>query len=50
MATDLIEIKAYSILSKKKRTEKMEYLEKRIIEYKLFKEISELFSEKEKSI
>lgn len=48
MATDLIEIKAYSILSKKKKTEKMEYLEKRIIEYKLFKEISELFSEKEK--
>ena len=48
MATDLIEIKAYSILNQEKKLERMEYLEKRIIEYKIFKEISELFSEHEK--
>ncbi len=48
MATDLIEIKAYSILNREKKSERIEDLEKRIIEYKLFKEISELFSEKEK--
>ncbi len=48
MATDLIEIKAYSILNQEKKLERMEDLEKRIIEYKIFKEISELFSEHEK--
>ena len=48
MATDLIEIKAYSILNQEKKYERIEYLEKRIIEYKIFKEISELFSECEK--
>lgn len=48
MATDLIEIKTYSILNKEKKLERMEDLEKRIIEYKIFKEISELFSEHEK--
>ena len=48
MTTDLIEIKAYSILNQEKKLERMEYLEKRIIEYKIFKEISELFSEHEK--
>ena len=48
MATDLIEIKAYSILNQEKKSERIEDLEKRIIEYKIFKEISELFSEHEK--
>ena len=48
MATDLIEIKAYSILNQEKKSERIEDLEKRIIEYKIFKEISELFSECEK--
>ena len=48
MATDLIEIKAYSILNQEKKLERMEDLEKRIIEYKIFKEISELFSEHER--
>lgn len=48
MATDLIEIKAYSILNQEKKLERMEDIEKRIIEYKIFKEISELFSEHEK--
>ena len=47
MATELIEIKAYSILNKEKKEEKIEDLEKRIIEYKFFKEISELFSKSE---
>ena len=47
MATDLIEIKAYSILNKDKKFEKIENLEKKIIEYQLFKEISELFSKYE---
>ena len=44
MATDLIEIKAYSILNRDKKIEK---IEKKIIEYQLFKEISELFSKYE---
>ena len=48
MATDLIEIKTYSILNQEKKLERMEDLEKRIIEYKIFKEISELFSEHER--
>ncbi len=47
MATELIEIKAYSILNKAKKEEREEDLEKRIIEYKLFKEISDKFSESE---
>ena len=47
MATDLIEIKAYSVLNRDKKIEKIEDLEKKIIEYRLFKEISELFSKYE---
>ena len=47
MATDLIEIKAYSVLNRDKKFEKIENLEKKIIEYQLFKEISELFSKYE---
>ena len=47
MATDLIEIKDYSILNRDKKFEKIENLEKKIIEYQLFKEISELFSKYE---
>ena len=48
MATDLIEIKAYSVLNRdNKKFEKIENLEKKIIEYQLFKEISELFSKYE---
>ena len=47
MATDLIEIKAYSILNRDKKFKKIENLEKKIIEYQLFKEISELFSKYE---
>ena len=47
MATDLIEIKAYSILNRDKKFEKIENLEKKIIESQLFKEISELFSKYE---
>ena len=42
-----IEIKAYSILNRDKKFEKIENLEKKIIEYQLFKEISELFSKYE---
>lgn len=47
MATDLVEIKAYSVLNENKKTEKAENLEKKILEYKLFKEIAHLFAEKE---
>ena len=47
LATDLIEIKAYSVLNRDKKIEKIENLEKKIIEYRLFKEISELFSKYE---
>ena len=47
MATELIEIKAYSILNKGKKEEREEDPEKRIIEYKLFKEISEKMAEYE---
>ena len=47
MATDLIEIKAYSVLNRGKKLEKIENLEKKITEYQLFKEISELFSKHE---
>ena len=47
MATDLIKIKAYSVLNRDKKIEKIEDLEKKIIEYRLFKEISELFSKYE---
>ena len=48
MATELLEIKTYSILNKEKKLEKIESLERRIKEYKIFKEISELFSKYEK--
>jgi segregation and condensation protein A len=47
MTTELIEIKAYSILDKGKKEAREEELEKRIIEYKLFKEISEKMTEYE---
>ena len=47
MATELLEIKTYSILNKEKKLEKIESLERRIKEYKIFKEISELFSKYE---
>ena len=47
MATDLIEIKAYSVLNRDKKLEKIENLEKKIIEYQLFKEISEVVSKHE---
>lgn len=47
MATDLIEIKTYSVLNRDKKLEKIENLEKKIIEYQLFKEISKLFSKHE---
>ena len=48
MATELLEIKTYSILNQEKKLEKIESLERRIKEYKIFKEISELFSKYEK--
>lgn len=48
MTTELLEIKTYSILNKEKKLEKIESLERRIKEYKIFKEISELFSKYEK--
>ena len=48
MATELLEIKTYSILNKEKKLEEIESLERRIKEYKIFKEISELFSKYEK--
>lgn len=48
MATELLEIKTYSILNKEKKLEKIESLERRIKEYKIFKEISELFLKYEK--
>ena len=48
MTTELLEIKTYSILNKEKTLEKIESLERRIKEYKIFKEISELFSKYEK--
>lgn len=48
MATELLEIKTYSILNKEKKLEKIESLERRIKEYKIFMEISELFSKYEK--
>ena len=48
MATELLEIKTYSILNKERKLEKIESLERRIKEYKIFKEISELFSKYEK--
>lgn len=47
MATELLEIKAFSILNKEKKDEKIENLERKILEYKLFKEIAEIFSENE---
>lgn len=47
MATELLEIKAFSILNQEKKDEKIENLERKIMEYRLFKKISELFSENE---
>lgn len=40
MATELLEIKTYSILQVDKKNEKEEDLEKRIMEYKIYKELS----------
>lgn len=48
LATELLEIKAYSVLNKKKNEEKLEILEKRILEYKFFKNVSTLLSKYEK--
>lgn len=47
IASELLEIKAYSILNVEKKKEKEESLEKRIFEYKIIKEISEEFSKRE---
>ncbi|QXW65978.1 segregation and condensation protein A [Streptobacillus moniliformis] len=47
MATELLEIKAYSILNEDKKIEKEQDLEKRILEYKVIKEIAEEFSKRE---
>lgn len=47
MATELLEIKAYSILNVDKKIEKEQDLEKRILEYKIIKEIAEEFSKRE---
>lgn len=47
MASEILEIKAYSILSEEKKEEKEKNLEKRIFEYKIIKEIAEEFSKRE---
>lgn len=47
MASELLEIKALSILNKREKKEKEENLEQRIYEYKLFKEVSEKIKEME---
>ena len=47
MATELLEIKALSVLNKKEKEEKIEDLEFRIKEYKRFKELSEKLAEME---
>lgn len=47
MASELLEIKALSILNKKEKEEKEENLEQRILEYKRFKELAEKLSELE---
>ena len=48
MASELLEIKALSVLNKKEKEEKIEDLEFRIREYKKYKELSEQLSEYEK--
>ena len=47
MASELLEIKALSVLNKKEKEEKEENLEQRILEYKRFKELAEKLSELE---
>ncbi|VWL85470.1 segregation and condensation protein A [Oceanivirga miroungae] len=47
MASVLLEIKAFSILRKDKKNNKEVDLEKRLVEYKLIKEFSEMFSKNE---
>lgn len=47
MASILLEIKALSVLRKNDKIKKEENLEKRLIEYKLIKEFSEIFSKNE---
>lgn len=47
MATELLEIKAKSVLDKDKQDDKKENLEYKLIEYKLIKDISKQFSENE---
>ncbi len=47
MASELLEIKALSVLNKKEKEDKEENLEQRILEYKKFKELAEKLSELE---
>ncbi len=47
MASILLEIKAFSILRKDKKNKNEEDLEKRLLEYKIFKDLSEEFSKTE---
>lgn len=47
MASQLLEIKAYSILRKDEKNIQEEELEKRIIEHKYFQELSEILSNRE---
>ncbi len=47
MASELLEIKALSILNKREKKEKEEDLEQRLFEYKLYKDLSETIREME---
>ncbi|WP_068267662.1 segregation and condensation protein A [Caviibacter abscessus] len=47
MASELLEIKAYSVLKSEKNKEKLVDLERRILEYKIFKELSAELSKTE---
>ncbi|WP_314010613.1 segregation/condensation protein A [Pseudostreptobacillus hongkongensis] len=47
MASEILEIKAYSILSVDKKKEKEQNLEQRILEYKIIKDLAQKFSERE---
>ncbi|CAM3397608.1 segregation and condensation protein A [Pseudostreptobacillus hongkongensis] len=47
MASEILEIKAYSILSVDKKEEKEQNLEQRILEYKIIKDLAQKFSERE---
>ena len=47
MASEMLEIKAYSILSVDKKEEKEQNLEQRILEYKIIKDLAQKFSERE---